>query len=86
LTHCNTKRKMLVVGPLVAADSESNLRTFRFSGAPCAASVGFDPLSLAVVGNVLVALPAAPVRLPRAFGHDDAPPGLRLRRSAPELA
>ncbi len=77
---------MLVVGPLVAADSESNLRTFRFSGAPRAASVGFSQLSLALVGNLAAAVSAAPAGSPCASSDNNAPPGLRHRRCAPELA
>ena len=86
MTHRNTKRNMFVVGPLVAADSESNLRTFRFGGAPCAASVGFDQMNPALVGNLVVAVRAALACSPRALSDNDAPPGLRLRRCAPEPA
>ena len=86
MTHRNTKRKMLVVGPLVAADSESNLRTFRFGGASCAASVGFVSMNPALVGNLPVAMHAASAHSPWAFSDNDVPPGPRLRRFAPELA
>jgi hypothetical protein len=77
---------MLVVGPWVAADSESNLRTFRFGGAACAASAGFVSVNPALVGNRVVSGRAAPARSPRACSDNDASPGLRHRRSAPELA
>jgi hypothetical protein len=80
------KRNMLVVGPWVAADSESNLRTFRVGGASCTASAGFRSVNPALVGNVLVAARAASAHSPCAFDDNDAPPGLRHRRCAPELA
>jgi hypothetical protein len=83
LTHCNTKRKIIDVGPLVAADRESILRTFRFGGTPRAASVGFEELSLALVGNLVLAASAGSAW---ARGDRAAPPGLRHRRFAPELA
>jgi hypothetical protein len=86
LTHRNIKRNMSVVGPLVAADSESNLRTFRLVGTPRAASAGFDEMSPALVGNLRVAASAASARSPCAFGDNTAPPGSRHRRCAPELA
>jgi hypothetical protein len=86
LTHRNTERKMLVVGPCVAADSESNLRTFRFSGAACAALFGFDTLSPALVGNVVVAATSALANPPCVRSDCSAPPGLRHRRSASESA
>jgi hypothetical protein len=77
---------MLVVGPGVAADSESNLRTFRFSGAPCVASVGFGDLSPALVGNVVVAATSASANPPCVRSDYSVPPGLRHRRSASESA
>jgi hypothetical protein len=86
LTHRNTKRKIIHVGPLVAADRESILRTFRFGGTPRAASVGFKQLSLALVGNLAVVASAASAGSARSPGACDAPPGLRHRRVAPELA
>jgi sorbitol-specific phosphotransferase system component IIA len=86
LTHRNTKRKIIDVGPLVAADSESILRTFRSGGTPRAASVGFNELSLALVGNLAVALSAALAGSACTTSVCDAPPGLRHRRFAPELA
>jgi hypothetical protein len=86
LTHRNTERKIIAVGPLVAVDSESILRTFRFGGTPRAASVGFKELSLALVGNLAVAASAASTGSACAPGDCDAPPGLRHRRFAPELA
>jgi hypothetical protein len=85
LTHRNMKRKMLVVGPLVAADSESILRTFRIVGAMCAASAGSSEssgLTPARFGRRSTSLPLAAA----AVGDHDAPPGLRHRRIAPELA
>jgi hypothetical protein len=86
LTHCNTKRKIIDVGPLVAADRESILRTFRFGGTPRAASVGFKELSLALFGNLVLAASAASAGSAWAPGDCDAPPGPRHRRFAPELA
>jgi hypothetical protein len=77
---------MLAVGPLVAADSESNLRTFRFAGASRAASAGFLPVNPALAGNVVVAGCRASAWAPCAFGDNDAPPGPRHRRIAPEFA
>jgi hypothetical protein len=85
LTHRNTKRKMRAVGPLVAADSESNLRTSRIVGASCAASVAStsssDP-TLAHRGKRVTPSPVAVAIL----GDTHAPPGLRHRRLAPEWA
>lgn len=46
---------MLVVGPVVAADSESNLHSICSSGAPCAASAGFEASNRAWFGNLIVA-------------------------------
>ncbi len=77
---------MLAVGPLVAADSESNLRTFRFVGAPRAASARFPSVNRALVGNVVVAVSPASALPTCGFGDNDAPPGLRHRRHAPEFA
>ena len=86
LTHRNTKRKMRAVGLLAAADSESILRTFRFGGASRAVSVGFMVMSPVRVGNGVVAAGDASPRAPRDFSDDDAPPGVRQRRFAPESA
>jgi len=84
LTHRNTKRKMRVVGPLVAADSESNLRTFRIRGALCAAPVASSASSgqtLARRGERVTSLPCVAAAV-----GDGAPPGSRHRRIAPERA
>jgi hypothetical protein len=80
------KRKMLGVGPWVAADSESNLRTFRFVGAPRVESARFPSVNRGLAGNVLVAVSAASAMRPCAFGDNEAAPGLRHRRQAPESA
>jgi len=85
LTHRNTKRKMRVVGPLVAADSESNLRTFRIRGALFTAPVASSSSSgqtLARRGERVTSSPGVAA----AVGDDDAPPGSRHRRTAPEWA
>jgi|GEM_PF-5377760 len=88
LTHSNTKRKMHAVGPWVAADSESNLRTFRIRGAQCAAPVASNASSassgqtLARRGQRMTSLPCVAALV----GDDDAPPGSRHRRFAPEWA
>jgi hypothetical protein len=86
LTHRNTKRKMRAVGPWVAADSESILRTFRFVGASCAASVAPRDLTLARPGERVSFMTAVPAAMADAFSDNDAPPGLRHRRFAPESA
>jgi hypothetical protein len=80
------RRKMRVVGPWVAADSESNLRTFRISGASRAAPAGLSALSPAPVGNVVVAASDAAACSPRDRSDCSAPPGFRHRRAAPERA
>ncbi len=81
---------MRVVGPLVAADSESNLRILRTVGASRAASLQPSGSSLGLVGGLSAVAPNAAMHSPRAssekFGDDAAPPGLRHRRPAPELA
>jgi hypothetical protein len=75
---------MRAVGPWVAADSESNLRTSRIAGASCAAPVASiissDP-TLARGGRRVTSLPAAAI-----VSDNDAPPGPRHRRPAPERA
>jgi len=79
------KRNMPVVGPLVAADSESNLRIFRIAGASCAASVAVNAssdLTPARPGRLATPLPDAA----SASSACDAPPGQRHRRIAPESA
>ena len=81
LTHRNTKRKMRVVGPLVAADSESNLRTFRIRGALCAAPVASSGQTLARRGERVTSLSCVVAAV-----GDGAPPGSRHRRIAPERA
>ena len=86
LTHRNTKRKMLAVGPWVAADSESILRTFRFVGASCAASAASRDLTLALAGERVSFMTAVPAAMADVFSDNDAPPGLRHRRFAPESA
>ena len=73
---------MHVVGPVVAADSESILRIFCFVGASCAASVAPRGLTLARFGKRVKALSIAA----GLFSDSDAPPGLRHRRLAPESA
>lgn len=77
---------MCAVGPWVAADSESILRTFRFVGASCAASVAPRDLTLARPGKRVFVMTAVSAASPGAFSDNDAPPGLRHRRFAPELA
>lgn len=77
---------MPAVGPVVAADSESNLRTYRSTGASRAAFAGLSTLSPALVGNLMVAPSDAAACSPRDRGDCSAPPGLRHRRIAPELA
>jgi hypothetical protein len=72
LTHRNTKRKIRVVGPFVAADSESNLHHFRFVVAPSDASAG----------NVVAARHTSAVK-PWGIGNRHVPAGLRHRRCAP---
>jgi hypothetical protein len=85
LTHRSTKRKMRAVGPLVAADSESNLRTSRIVGAsravPVASNASSDP-TLARRGERMTSLPVVAAIV----GDDLAPPGLRHRRLASERA
>ena len=77
---------MRVVGPVVAADSESILRTFRFVGASCAASVAPRDPTLARMGRRVSIVTAVSASSPDAFSDNDAPPGLRHRRLAPESA
>jgi len=77
---------MRAVGPWVAADSESILRTFRFVGAACAASVAPRDLTLVRPGQRVFVMPAVSAVSSDAFSDNDAPPGLRHRRLAPELA
>lgn len=77
---------MRLVGPWVAADSESILRTFRFVGAVCAASVAPRDLTLARPGERVSFMTAVPAAMSDAFSDNDAPPGLRHRRLAPESA
>ena len=70
---------MPVVGPLVAADSESNLRTFRSSGAPRAAPAGFgDHEPCAPVGDAVrcARVDAVGACAARARSTARAPPGL----------
>ena len=86
MTHRNTQRKMPAIGPVVAADSESNLRTFRSGGAPCVAFAGFSDLSLAPVGNRLVTVSDARACSSCVRSDCNAPPGLRHRRFASERA
>ena len=86
MTHRNTKRKMRAVGPCVAADSESILRTFRFVGASRAASVAPRGLTLARPGQRVSFVTAVPAAMVDALSDNDAPPGLRHRRFAPESA
>jgi hypothetical protein len=93
LTTVKHKRKILVVGPVVAADSESNLRTFRFIGTLGAATVGLDHSSPTLVGCHLGALPFAPASSQGALSESCTPAGLRQhlgprhhRRVAPGLA
>jgi hypothetical protein len=92
LTRIKHKRKIPFVGPVVAADSEQNLRTFRFSGASGAASVGFDETSPATVGSHLGAAPFAPALVHGALSESCTVAGMRLhlgprhRRGAPEPA
>jgi len=74
---------MRAVGPWVAADSESILRTFRFVGAPCAASVAPRGLTLVPPDRRVSVMTAVSSD---AFSDNDAPPGLRHRRLAPESA
>jgi len=69
---------------MVAADSESNLCTSRIRGALRAAPVASSESSgqtLARLGRRVTSLPGA-----AAVGDNDAPPGLRHRRIAPESA
>jgi hypothetical protein len=81
---------MRVVGPLVAADSESNLLAFRFVGASRAASAMSRDMSLGLVGGLAAAASNTAMHSPCAigdsFGDNAAPPGLRHRRCASELA
>jgi hypothetical protein len=70
----------------VAADSESILRTFRFIGASCAASVAQSDLTLARPGERAFVTSAMSAAAADAFSDIDAPPGLRHRRFAPEPA
>ncbi len=90
LTRRNTRRKIRFVGPLVAADSESNLRTLRSVGASRAAPLLPSGSSFGMVGGLVAAVPNVAMHSPRAFsekfGDDAAPPGLPYRRHAPELA
>jgi hypothetical protein len=89
LTHLDTRRNILFVGPLVAVDSEWNLRTFRISGALGAAPARFSDMSPAAHGDLDVAVPFTPAstRVARC-GHgavDRAckPPASRHRRGSP---
>jgi len=70
----------------VAADSESNLRIFRSSGASRVAPAGLSALSPVPVGNVVVAASDAAACSPRESSDRNAPPGSRHRRAAPERA
>jgi len=85
LTHRNPRRKMRAVGPVVAADSESNLRTSRIAGVSCAASVASNASSdptLARCGKRVASLAV----MAAIIGDGHAPPGRRHRRIAPEWA
>ena len=92
LTQRNTKRKISFVGPVVAADSEQNLRTLRFSGASGVASARFGQTNLAMVGNPSGGAPFAPGFAPGASSECCTHAGMclhlgpRHRRIAPELA
>ena len=90
LTRRSTRRKIRLVGPLVAADSESNLRTLRSVGASRAAPLLPSGSSFGMVGGLVAAVPNVATHSPRAFsekfGDDAAPPGSPHRRHAPELA
>ena len=90
LTHRNTRRKIRSVGPLVAADSESNLRTLRTVGASRAAPLQPSGSSFGLVGGFMAVVSNVAMHSPRAFsekfGDNAAPPGLRHRCRAPELA
>ena len=90
LTRRNTRRKIRFVGPLVAADSESNLRTLRSVGASRAAPLLPSGSSFGMVDGLVAVVPNVAMHSPRAFsekfGDDAAPPGLPHRRHAPELA
>jgi hypothetical protein len=77
---------MLVVGPVAAADSESNLRILRPAGAPRAASLRSSTASSGLTGTVVAAVSDAAMRSPCASGDAVAPPGFRHRRFASERA
>jgi len=81
---------MRVVGPLVAADSESNLHPLRTVGASSAAPLQPSGPSFGLVDGLVAAVSNVAMHSPRAFsekfGDAAAPPGLRHRRRAPELA
>jgi hypothetical protein len=82
LTQRNTERKIGFVGPLVAADSESNLHQFSFVVAPCDAVAEPARSGLAAVGGTVVAAKTKSAVRPCAVGDLHAPPGWRHRRSA----
>jgi hypothetical protein len=77
---------MHVVGPVVAADSESNLRTLRFVGASRAAMAMSRDMSLGLSAGWPNMVMQSPRALSDLSGDNAAPPGFRHRRSAPELA
>ena len=79
---------MRVVGPLVAADSESILRLLRFVGASRASSAMSRDMRLGLVGSLVAAASNTAVHPPFAIGEsfedNAAPPGFRHRRTASE--
>ena len=77
---------MPAVGPVAAADSESNLRILRSAGASRAVSLRSSTASLGPTGARVAAVSNASMRSPCASGDDAAPPGFRHRRFASERA